>query len=69
MKKKKNGAGRKKPASNIAKLILAAVTCVNLILSLLISLLHRQEIIHALENDEGVKVLLTTDAKDKETTD
>lgn len=60
MKKKKSGAGRRKSAGTKSKLFFAVISCVNLLLSLLISLLHRWEILHAVRNDEGVQLLLTS---------
>ena len=55
---KKSGAKRKKHGK-ISGLILAVVTCCNLVLSVLLHILRRQEILHAVESDEGVKLLLT----------
>ena len=57
--KKTTGAKRKKKNGKISGLILAVVTCCNLILSVLLHILRRQEILHAVESDEGVKLLLT----------
>ena len=62
---KKKGA-RRKPSTR-GKIFLAVVTCINLILSLVLAVLRRVEIVHAIEGDEDVKVLLTTQAaKQKE---
>lgn len=58
---KKQGA-RRKPSTG-AKIFLAVVTCVNLMLTLALSILRRVEIIHAIEGDEDVKVLITQAAK------
>ena len=56
---KKSGAKRKKKNGKISGLILALVTFCNLVLSVLLHLLRRQEVIHAVNTDEGVKLLLT----------
>ncbi|NBI17285.1 hypothetical protein D1841_06110 [Neglecta sp. X4] len=62
---KKQGA-RRRPGTG-AKIFLAVVTCVNLMLTLALSILRRVEVIHAIEGDEDVKLLLTTQtAKKKE---
>lgn len=61
---KRNGA-RRKPGTG-AKIFLAVVTCVNLALSLALALLRRVEVIHAIEGDEDVKVLVTQAAKKQE---
>ncbi len=61
--KKKNGA-RRRPSTK-GKIFLAVVTCINLALSLALSLLRRAEVIHAIEGDEDVKVLLTWEAAKK----
>lgn len=59
----RNGAASKKPkppkAGTGAKLALAAVTAVNLGLTLALHVLRRQEVLHAVETDEDVKLLLT----------
>lgn len=60
---KKQGA-RRKPGTG-AKIFLAVVTCINLLLSLALSILRRVEIIHAIEGDEDVKVLITAEAAKK----
>ncbi|MCI9115862.1 hypothetical protein [Acutalibacter sp. JLR.KK004] len=60
---KKQGA-RRRPGTG-AKIFLAVVTCVNLMLTLALSILRRVEIIHAIEGDEDVKLLLTTQAAKK----
>lgn len=57
---KKNGA-RRKPSTG-AKIFLAVVTCLNLMLTLALAILRRVEVIHAIEGDEDVKVLLTSAA-------
>ncbi len=60
---KKQGA-RRRPGTG-AKIFLAVVTCINLMLTLALSILRRVEIIHAIEGDEDVKLLLTTQAAKK----
>lgn len=60
---KKQGA-RRRPDTG-AKIFLAVVTCVNLMLTLALSILRRVEVIHAIEGDEDVKLLLTTQAAKK----
>ena len=54
----KNNGARRRPSTG-AKVFLALVTCVNLILSLALALalLRRQEVLHALEGEEGIQVL------------
>lgn len=74
MAAKMGGAGRaaspknktKKKSGTGGKLILAAVTFLNLLLSLLLTLLRRQEVLHAVNTDEGVKLLLTERKRTKE---
>lgn len=62
--KKQNGAGRRKPATGQRrsgtgpKLVLAAVTCVNLILTLVLAVMRRQDTIRALRGDGKLKLLL-----------
>lgn len=60
---KKQGA-RRRPGTG-AKIFLAVVTCINLMLTLALSILRRVEVIHAIEGDEDVKLLLTTQAAKK----
>ncbi len=60
---KKKGA-RRKPSTG-SKIFLAVVTCVNLMLTLALSILRRVEVIHAIEGDEDVKVLITAEAAKK----
>ena len=60
---KKQGA-RRRPGTG-AKIFLAVVTCVNLMLTLALSILRRVEVIHGIEGDEDVKLLLTTQAAKK----
>ena len=60
---KKSGA-RRKPGTG-AKIFLAVVTFLNLLLTLALALLRRAEIVHAIEGDEDVKLLLTTQAAKK----
>ena len=57
---KRQGA-RRRPGTG-AKIFLAVVTCVNLMLTLALSILRRVEVIHASEGDEDVKLMLTTQA-------
>ncbi|NBK78243.1 hypothetical protein D5272_06475 [bacterium D16-76] len=57
---KKSGA-RRKPGTG-AKIFLAVVTFLNLLLTLALALLRRAEIVHAIEGDEDVKVLVTSAA-------
>lgn len=61
--KKQNGAGRRKPAPKRKpgtgpKLVLAAVTCVNLILTLVLAVMRRQDTLKALRGDGKLKLLL-----------
>lgn len=72
--KQGNGAGRKvsggkgkiKRGNGMAgKLILAVVTLCNLILSLILTLENRREVLHAVQEDEGVKLLLTEEKRTK----
>lgn len=62
--KKQNGAGRRKPAAGHRKpgtgpkLVLAAVTCVNLILTLVLAVMRRQDTLRALRGDGKLKLLL-----------
>ena len=56
---KKSGTKRKKKNGKISGLILAVVTFFNLVLTVLLHILRRQEILHAVDSDEGVKLLLT----------
>lgn len=69
----KIGAGRKiekkkskKKSGIFGKLVLALVTCVNLVLSVLLHLLRRQEVLHAVQGSDEIKVLLETKPKTKE---
>ncbi len=66
---KKSGAGRKTPqkqkSGNAGKLTLAIVTCCNLILSIALHLLRKQEVLHAIAGDEDVKLLLTEKKRTK----
>ncbi len=48
------------------KLILGLVTCVNLVLSVLLHVLRRQEVIHAVQGSDEIKVLLTAKPETKE---
>ena len=52
---------RRRPGTG-AKIFLAVVTLLNLLLTLALSLLRRAEIVHAIEEDEDVKVLVTSAA-------
>lgn len=62
--KKQNGAGRGKPGTSQRrsgtgpKLVLAAVTCVNLILTLVLAVMRRQDTLKALRGDGKLKLLL-----------
>lgn len=62
--KKQNGAGRRKPGTDRRKsgtgpkLVLAAVTCVNLILTLALAVLRRQDTLRVLRGDGKLKLLL-----------
>lgn len=60
---KKSGA-RRRPGTG-AKIFLAVVTFLNLLLTLALSLLRRAEIVHAIEGDEEVKVLVTSAGQKK----
>lgn len=60
---KKSGA-RRRPGTG-AKIFLAVVTFLNLLLTLALSLLRRAEIVHAIEGDEEVKVLITSAGQKK----
>ncbi len=61
---KRAGAGRKAPvkrkSSRAGRLVLAIVTCCNLVLSVALHLMRRREILHAVETDEGVRLLITS---------
>ncbi len=61
-RKNQGGAGRKK-GGTAGKVALAVVTCCNLVLSLLLALLRRQEIIHAVRENDEVKVLVAKKGK------
>lgn len=61
---KKTGAKRKKKNSTAGKLMLAVTTCLNITLSLLLHLLHRREVLHAVEANDDVKLLLTSTKKE-----
>lgn len=58
-KKRTSGAGRRQPGIG-SKLLLGIVTCVNLALSIVLTLLRRQDTLRALREDDRVKVLLET---------
>ncbi len=64
---KARGAAPKRPgkpkSGTAAKLTLALVTFLNLLLSLTVSLLRRQEVLHAVKEDEDVRLLLTSREK------
>lgn len=60
---KKTGAGRKRKSSTAGKLMLAVVTCLNITLSLALHLLRRQEVLHAVEENDDIKLLLTAAKK------
>lgn len=55
--KRKSGTGE--------KIFLAVVTFLNLLLSLILAVVRRQEIIHAVQENEDVKVLLTSKRETK----
>lgn len=70
----KAGAGRsagkapkRKPpkGGKASRVALAALTCVNLGLTVALHVLRRQDILHAVETDEGVKLLLTAEKRTK----
>lgn len=44
--------------------MLAVTTCLNITLSLLLHLLHRREVLHAVEANDDVKLLLTSAKKE-----
>lgn len=55
--KKRKGAGRRKPGYG-GKLVLAIVTCVNLALTLALSVQRRRDVVRALREDGKVRLLL-----------
>lgn len=55
--KKSKGAGRRKPGYG-GKLALAIVTCVNLVLTLALSVQRRRDVVRALREDGKVRLLL-----------
>lgn len=57
-------AGRK--SSNGAKIFIVVVNCINLILSIVLAVLNRQQALKAIEDDEGVKVLLAAKSEKHE---
>lgn len=62
------GKNQKKAAQKTgtgAKLFLALVTFLNLLLSFLLAVMRRQEVIKAVEEDEKVKVLLVSQKETK----
>ena len=69
---KKTGTGRvaakkkSKKASFGGKILLAIVTCFNLILSVLLHFLRRAEVLHAIQGSDEIKVLLETKPETKE---
>lgn len=54
----KQGAARRKP-SQAGKIFLAVMTFLNLLLTLALAFQRRREIVHAIEGDGGVKLLVT----------
>ncbi|MCI9544223.1 MAG: hypothetical protein HFE93_08535 [Acutalibacter muris] len=60
--KKRRGAGRGKPGTG-PKLLLAIVTCVNLILTLLLAVMRRQDTLRAIQGEDGLKLLLERTGK------
>lgn len=69
----KRGAGRapqkrkqaRRKAGTGEKLLLASVTFLNLLLSLVLALLRRREIVRAVQEDDKVKLLLTSRRKNE----
>ncbi len=59
------GKSPKKKGGTAGKLILGVVTFCNLLLSVLLTVLRRQEVLHAVQEDEDIKVLLTAQKKTK----
>lgn len=60
----RKAAGRKPPkGSNISRVALASLTFLNLLLTLMLHVLRRVEIIHAVQNGDGTKVLLEVEKK------
>lgn len=60
MAKNKSNAQRKSGSGE--KIFLAVITFINLLLSVILALINRREVIHAVRENDDVKVLLT--AKD-----
>lgn len=58
-------AANKRKNSMAAKLVLAVITLLNLGLSLALSLQRRGEVLHAVEENDEVKLLLTTGKETK----
>lgn len=64
--RRKKGAGRRRPG-NGGKLALAIVTCINLALTLALSVQRRREVVRALREDGKVRLLLEqTESERKE---
>ncbi len=61
----KNEKKRTQKTGTGAKLFLALVTFLNLLLSFLLAVMRRQEVIKAVEEDEKVKVLLVSQKETK----
>lgn len=61
---KKARSGRK-PGST-EKILGAALTCANLVLSLAVAVCNRREVIHAVQDSEDVRLLLTQRAHTEE---
>lgn len=66
------GAGRKASPKKVnrkgfpaSRLLLAVVTLCNLLLTLALWVLNRRDVVHAIETDEGVKLLLTREKETK----
>lgn len=54
---------QRKQKSKGGDVLLAALTCLNLLLTIALHLLRRQEIVHAVQQGDGVTVLLTEKTK------
>lgn len=56
---------KRQKKTTAADVALALLTCLNLLLTVVLHLLHRQEILHAVQNDDEVAVLLTARSETK----
>lgn len=63
--KKRKGAGRRRPGYG-GKLALAIVTCLNLALTLALSVQRRQAVLRAVREDGNVRLLLEQAAVEKQ---